>query len=58
MDPKTFEEAVSSATRLETLERTKVPGKITGAAAEVKEESKQNDPVTKLIDRFGIVLAR
>ena len=57
MDPKTFEEAVASATRLETLERTKVPGKITVAAAEVKEESKQNDPVTELVDRFGIVLA-
>ena len=54
----TFEEAVASATRLETLERTKVPGKITGAAAEVKEESKQNDQVTELVDRFGIVLAR
>ena len=49
---------MASATRLETLERTKVPGKITGAAAEVKEESKQNDPVTELVDRYGIVLAR
>ena len=58
MDQKTFEEAVASATRLKTIEKTRVTGKITGAAAEVKEESKESDPVTELVDRFGIVLAR
>ena len=58
MDPKTFEEAVASATRLETLEKTRATGKITGATVEVKEESKESDPVSELVDRFGIVLAR
>ena len=58
IDPKTFEEAVASATRLKTLKKTRVTGKITGAAAEVKEESKESDPVTELVDRFRIVLAR
>ena len=56
MDPKTFEEAVASLTRLKTLEKTRAMGKITGAAAEVKEESKESDQVSKLVDRFGIVL--
>ena len=49
---------MASATRLETLEKTRATGKITGAAAEIKEESKENDPVSELVDRFGIVLAR
>ena len=38
MDPKTFEEAVASATRLETLEKTRAMGKIMVAAAEIKEK--------------------
>ena len=58
LDPKTFEEAVASATRIETLDRTKSSGKLTGAPAEIKEEPKEPDPVTKLMDRFGVVLAR
>ena len=49
---------MASATRLETLDKTRTTGKITGAAAEVKEESKEGDPVSKLVDRFGVVLAR
>ena len=58
MDPKMFEEAVASATRLETLEKTRATGKIMGATAEVKEESKQSDPVSEFVDRFGMVVAR
>ena len=53
-----FEEAVVSATRLETLDNTRATGEITGTAAKVSEESKASDPVNELVDRFGIVLAR
>ena len=49
---------MASATRLETLDKTRTTGKITGAATEVKEESKEGDPVSKLVDRFEVVLAR
>ena len=58
MDPKTFEDAVASATRLETLDKTRSSGKIMGAAAEIKKEIKENDPVNELVARFGVVLAR
>ena len=60
LDPKTFEEAVASATRLETLDRSKTGSKITGAVVEVvvEEEEKEVDPMSELLDRFGLVLAR
>ena len=58
MDPKTFEDAVAFATRIQTLDKTRTSGKITGAAAEVKEESKDIDTVNESVDRFGVVLAR
>ena len=58
MDPKAFEDAIASAIRLETLDKTRTSGKIVGAAAEIKEESKEIDPVNELVYRFGVVLAR
>ena len=60
LDPKTFEEAVASATRLETLDRSKTNTKITGAVAEVTgaEDKKETNPMNEMIDRFGVVLAR
>ena len=58
LDPKIFKVAVASATRLEALDKTRTTGTITGAAAEVKEESKASDCVNELVDRFGVVLAR
>ena len=59
LDPKTFEEAVPSATRLETLDRSKSGSKITGAVAElVEERRKEPDPMNEMMERFGVVLAR
>ena len=51
LDPKTFEEAVASATRLETLDRSKTGSKITGAVAELveeEEERKEPDPMNEM----------
>ena len=45
------------ATRIETLDRSKSTSNISGAAVEIKEDDKEADPVTELIDRFRLVLA-
>ena len=59
MDPKTFEEAVNSATRIESLDRGKTGSKISGAAAEVVENpDKGKEGLGDLVEKFGLVLAR
>ena len=54
LDPKTFEEAVASATRLETLDRSKTGSKINGAVAALveEEERKEPDPMNEMLEIF------
>ena len=58
-DPKTFEEAVATATRLESLDRVK-PSKVTLnlMGTEQEAEGGQVEGVTMLVEKLGLVLAR
>ena len=58
-DPKTFEEAVDIATRLESLDRVK-PSKVTLnlMGTEQQTEGSQVGGVTMLVEKLGLVLAR
>ena len=58
-DPKTFNEAVATATRLESLDKTK-PGKVTFNLIGVESESETEslEGPAGIVDRLGMVLAR
>ena len=58
-DPKTFEEGVAIATRLESLDRVK-PSKVTLnlMGTEQETEGSQVEGVTMLVEKLGLVLAR
>ena len=58
-DPKTFEEAVAIAARLESLDRVK-PSKVTLnlMGTEQEAEGNQMEGVTMLVEKLGLVLAR
>ena len=58
-DPKTFDEAVATATRLGSLDKTK-PGKVTLNLMGVESESETEslEGAAGIVDRLGMVLAR
>ena len=56
-DPKTFDEAVATVTRLESLDKTK-PGKVTLNLTESEHETESLEGAAGIVERLGMVLAR
>ena len=58
-DPKTFEEAVATATCLESLDRVK-PGKVSLNLMDTERETEgsQIEGMTAIVEKLGVVLAR